>query len=804
MLMGAPARLWFRATRVALPAIAAASIAGCDHPTAPPAPAGLAFVVEPMDVTAGGVNPARIGVAVVDDKGNTISRSGPRTITITLNGGNATLYGTTTATTSKGVATFADLSIQRAGVGYSLTASSQALPDTTSGSFTVKPAAAAQLIVATQPVGGCSTGPLPTQPVVVVQDAYTNLVTDEISRVVTAKLASGGGTIAGTTSVVASGGRATFADLALIGSGSATRTIAFESSALTGTSSQPVALTSPTSRSLAVGESVILSTEADLPCNQLSQGGLYVVSVFNTNTATTTASFQLRGGPLTAADQAPVVTSDPMARAAAITSLEQVLPVGEFFKPTGAERFREAEHLAHMDRQRALAASLGDPVTAWRNARAARALRGGAAAIVANTVAPVPTTIGATSQLNFRYNGSAIDVRTVRTAAVGPHVVVVEDVAALAPGAYDAWYASIVNDFETRMLGVLTTNFGNPLAMDALMNNTGRVTLFFTNKVTDIGNVAGFVTSCDVFPVTSCTASNEAPTAYLHLPGATWTPSDISWWQQYMHAVVQHEAKHIVSGAERTSRGYGVFDESWAEEGSAEIAKEIYARGMCGFAPKQKLSFNQIHSCELGAAWNPSMIPTFGYGWFKFVQTMETSSAVAGNVVVNGSPVLFNYESAWSLIRWAADQYGTSDASFFTAFVQTPLTGVANLTARTGQSMTTLLGKWSLMTATDDRTGFVPVDASIASRSYRVRDFLAGTRTVSYPNVLTGPAWPLNTYSGGTGTFAFNVAALVPGSASIFELGAPGAPATNFELRASGGGAFPAGTPLRIAIARIQ
>ena len=47
-----------------------------------------------------------------------------------------------------------------------------------------------------------------------------------------------------------------------------------------------------------------------------------------------------------------------------------------------------------------------------------------------------------------------------------------------------------------------------------------------------------------------------------------------------MHAVIQHESKHVVSHAERTARGAASFEESWLEEGSAEIALEMYSRNV--------------------------------------------------------------------------------------------------------------------------------------------------------------------------------------------------------------------------------
>src|SRR5262249_4026787 len=59
------------------------------------------------------------------------------TLAIGANPAAGTLAGTTTVTVSGGLATFSDLSIDNAGTGYTLTASSDILAGATSGSFNI-------------------------------------------------------------------------------------------------------------------------------------------------------------------------------------------------------------------------------------------------------------------------------------------------------------------------------------------------------------------------------------------------------------------------------------------------------------------------------------------------------------------------------------------------------------------------------------------------------------------------------------------------------------------------------------------
>jgi hypothetical protein len=82
-------------------------------------------------------------------------------------------------------------------------------------SVTVTPGAVARLTIRTQPAGAASGAAFTTQPVVEIRDAAGNLVTSS-TTVVTATIATGGGTIIGSTAA-ATDGVATFASLTISG-----------------------------------------------------------------------------------------------------------------------------------------------------------------------------------------------------------------------------------------------------------------------------------------------------------------------------------------------------------------------------------------------------------------------------------------------------------------------------------------------------------------------------------------------------------------------------------------------------------
>jgi hypothetical protein len=183
----------------------------------PGVPDHLAFGQQPTNVQAGiAISPA-VTVQVLDSDGNPVPD--PVNVTVSLSGGdsNATLTGTTTQATAGGVATFDDLSIDKTGTGYVLTASLPdypAVPPLPSDPFDVTPGAPDHLLFHQQPTNVQAGNPITPPVTVQVFDINGNLVTDQ-PRDVTLTLSGGsaGATLGGTTTQTSSGGVATFDDL---------------------------------------------------------------------------------------------------------------------------------------------------------------------------------------------------------------------------------------------------------------------------------------------------------------------------------------------------------------------------------------------------------------------------------------------------------------------------------------------------------------------------------------------------------------------------------------------------------------
>jgi streptogramin lyase len=99
----------------------------------------LLFLQQPTDTAAGQTITPAVTVAVVDPFGNVITSDNLDTVTLTIgtNPSGGTLSGTLTVTVSGGVATFDDLSIDLAGIGYTLHAMAAGLTDADSLAFRI-------------------------------------------------------------------------------------------------------------------------------------------------------------------------------------------------------------------------------------------------------------------------------------------------------------------------------------------------------------------------------------------------------------------------------------------------------------------------------------------------------------------------------------------------------------------------------------------------------------------------------------------------------------------------------------------
>src|SRR5256885_1487651 len=177
----------------------------------------LAFTVQPSNTLAGAAISPAVQVTALDPAGNPVtSFTGNITVALGNNPGGSTLGGTTPVAAVNGVATFVDLSLNKTGTGYTLTASASGFTPGTTTAFDITPGTATQLAFTVQPsntVAGAAISPVVQ---VTAFDAAGNAV-PSFTGSVTVALGSnpGGSTLGGTTTVAAVNGVASFSPLTL-------------------------------------------------------------------------------------------------------------------------------------------------------------------------------------------------------------------------------------------------------------------------------------------------------------------------------------------------------------------------------------------------------------------------------------------------------------------------------------------------------------------------------------------------------------------------------------------------------------
>jgi hypothetical protein len=199
----------------------------------------IAFGVQPGDTTAGATISPAVTVQLEDSLGNVVSTdSSSVTLAIGANPADGTVEGTVTAAAVSGIATFSNLSINKSGVGYTLTATDGSLVGATSSSFSISPGTGSQVAFGVEP--GTTTAGLTINPAVTVEveDSLGNMVTTDTTNVTVAIGTNvGGGTLSGTTTVQAVSGTATFSTLSINKSGTGYTLTAADGSLTQGTSS---------------------------------------------------------------------------------------------------------------------------------------------------------------------------------------------------------------------------------------------------------------------------------------------------------------------------------------------------------------------------------------------------------------------------------------------------------------------------------------------------------------------------------------------------------------------------------------
>ena len=561
-----------------------------------------------------------------------------------------------------------------------------------------------------------------------------------------------------------------------------------------------------TVRTLAIGQSVVLTSAATSACNELPAAvgaAKYLVAVFNSATSQNTlADMELRGNAAStvstadAAFQQQVLRAQRARSSAAPTSgsiadrahLEQLEAGRALYSQMRASGYRDPVRQPHLT-SAAIAASLGDRRT-------------------------------------FVYNyGSVSDTTRLigaRAIYIGTKAVIWEDTTNTRLSAADAtlasYYQRIGQQFDQEQYDVIRTNFGDPLRRDANTDADGKLGMIFTHRVNADGRFVAYVYAVDQYPRTVYAASNFGEYFYSSVPTlAGSNPNSSAYadgWFAFIGRAVIHEVKHIASHAARLVNNAPSFEESWLEEGLARQAEEVWVRPLIhrvswkgnsgyGTAATNGLFCDFNTASTTCTANDPVHRPTQGLRR-QFNETLPKLQepwnwSIYGDGTGQTGSIFYN--SVWSLARYAIDRYGASDATFLTALNNATTTGVTNLSAVAGVSMDQLLGGWSLALYADDYPGLASPSADINFPTWNLRNIYSGLNGDPAWSSRFAVAFPLVPSALSFGAFTATQTGVRGGAGAYFLLSGTMTSAQMLDLRAAGGGA--PSSLLRIAIARL-
>jgi len=200
-----------RAGLVGVPSVNSSAIT-----VTPASPNRVAISQQPPASALGGTAWTPAVVARIEDAFGNLVDTASTLVTVSLQGGavGAALGGAVAQAAVSGVATFPELSIDRAAAGYALRLDAPGLSGVASSAITVGVGPAARLRVVAQPGASSQGQPLSPAPSVEIVDAGGNRVVGATNRITLSLTGSTrGGTLVGTTSVDAFQGVATFTNV---------------------------------------------------------------------------------------------------------------------------------------------------------------------------------------------------------------------------------------------------------------------------------------------------------------------------------------------------------------------------------------------------------------------------------------------------------------------------------------------------------------------------------------------------------------------------------------------------------------
>lgn len=352
--------------------------------------------------------------------------------------------------------------------------------------------------------------------------------------------------------------------------------------------------------------------------------------------------------------------------------------------------------------------------------------------------------------------------------------------------------------FDAELYHTVVEAFGPESDID----QNGKVLVFLTPRVNALvasldcgarGFVTGFFYGRDLLP--SLTNSNAGEIFYALVPDPTgrFSCSHSSYdTQRLVSSTFVHEMQHMISYFHHVVARGGDAEQHWVNEGLSHIAEELASKL---FEARYPPPLNRTSSTQLFPDSAAPFITQQLMNAYVYLNSTPSHSVTT----FDGTGSMEERGAAWMFLRWLGDQKGEA---IYRRLVQTSLTGVANIEARSGEPFGQLFGDFALALWTDSIPGVARSQVAPRYRflSRNLRQLMARQALISgWPDEW--PVKPVNVPFGGYAEGSLIQGTMVYTSFGPFPAGTS---AAVLGFGKSAGGAFGKAEGAQVGVLRVK
>lgn len=394
--------------------------------------------------------------------------------------------------------------------------------------------------------------------------------------------------------------------------------------------------------------------------------------------------------------------------------------------------------------------------------------------------------------------GGAFDDVTAKLKYIGENVLIYVDQTAPANGLTDPQLTGLGNLFDRKLYEAAVHAFGSPTDIDkddhivVLMTPTVNK-LTTAAECTSVGYVTGFFYGLDLASLATNSNKGEIFYSIVADPSAATgsCAHSVAELQRQVPATFIHEFQHMISYGQHVLVRGGPDEELWLNEGLSHVAEELgsllYERD-----PGQPRSTPaQIFPDSSQGFINGDMRNAYNY------LRRPTNTSVT---LTQGGATLEERGAAWLFLRWLGDQKGDG---IFRRLVETSLTGVRNVEDKAGEPFPRMFGDFSIAAYAYDGLNGVPANALPERYRFLSRDFrLIFKRFFDVGGDDFDRVFPIVATPFAPGASVFN--AMVPGTATWYELRTGTAPRVTLNFGPNGATPFDPALGAQVTVLRLQ